>query len=76
MNQFLFKISVGRGEIKTSQRIQNTVACDISALPLHRKTVFLTQKKAVEYENGISYLFASKRSENVIVAKDNLRIRT
>ena len=75
MNQFLFKISE-RGEIKTSQRIQNTVACDISALPLHRKTVFLTQKKAVEYENGISYLFASKRSENVIVAKNNLRIRT
>ena len=76
MNQFLFKISAERGEIKTSQRIQNTVACDISALPLHRKTVFLTQKKAVEYENGISYLFASKRSENVIVAEDNSRIRT
>ena len=61
---------------KESQRIQNTDVCDISALPLHRKTVFLTQKKAVEYENGISYLFATKRSENVIVAKDNLRIRT
>ena len=74
MNQFLFKISVEGGEIKTSQRIQNMVVCDISALPLHRKTVFLTQKKAVEYENGISYLFATKRSENVIVAKDNLRI--
>ena len=61
MNQFLFKISVEGGEIKTSQRIQNMVVCDISALPLHRKTVFLTQKKAVEYENGISYLFATRR---------------
>ena len=40
----------------------------------HRKTVFLTQKKAVEYENGISYLFATRRWHKLRTANVTYKI--